>query len=190
MNIFQLKYRQRGFTLIETVIVIALSASMFGVLSLLVRSFYVSYSYEQSAAISAESARSVIKEVESLTLVADKVLSSHVFSSATYDSSSNSLVLEIPSIDSSGAIVSGSYDYAAFYLQDTNAYRILEANAASSRASGTKKLSDTISSLTFSYNNADFALADAVTVDVQTLVQSRGQGSADHRSEQLYLRNF
>ena len=181
---------KNGFTLIETVVVIALSASMLGVLSLLIHSFYSAYSYEQSAALSAESARSVIRETESLALAADHVLQSHSFSGTMYTSSSTALILEIPSVDSSGTIVSGAYDYAVFYVQGTSAYRILAANAASKRASGTKKLSGTISSLTFSYNNADFTLVNIVTVDVQVIVQSRGQNSTDHRSEQLYLRNF
>ncbi|MCX6786415.1 MAG: hypothetical protein NTU85_01170 [Candidatus Kaiserbacteria bacterium] len=187
-----MKYRftTSGFTLVETLIVIALSVGMLIVLCMLIRSFNTSYSYEQGAAISAESARSVMRETESLTLVADHVLQSHTFSTTTYTSSSTVLVLEIPSIDSSGAIISSTYDYAVFYSNGTHAYRILAANAASKRVSGTKQLSDTISSLTFSYNNTNFTLVNTITVDVQTLMQLRGQSSIDHRSEQLYLRNF
>jgi len=180
----------RGFTLIETIIVIALSVSMLIVLSLLIRSFNNSYLYEQSSALSAESVRSIIREIESLTAVADHVLQSHVFSGTTYTSSSAVLILEIPSIDSSGTVISNTYDYAVFYTNGTNAYRILEANASSKRTSGTKQLSSTVSSLTFSYDNADFTLVQSVTVDVQTLSQSRGQDSVDHRNEQMYMRNF
>jgi len=181
---------KHGFTLIETVIVIAISVSMLGALSMLIYSFNTSTSYEQTAALSAESARAVIREAEALTLVADHVLQSHTFSSTTYTSSSTALVLEIPSVDSSGATVTNAYDYAVFYMNGARLYRTLAANVASARVSGTKKLSDTVSSLTFSYNSADFTLVNTVAIDVQTSVQSRGNVSVDHRREQLYLRNF
>jgi len=181
---------KHGFTLIETLIVIAISVSMLGALTTLIYSFNTSYSYEQSAALSAGSARAVMREAESLTLTADHVLQSHTFSGTVYTSSSTVLVLEIPSVDPSGNIISGAYDHAVFYADGTLAYRLLAANAASARVSGTRRLSDDIFSLTFSYNNADLALADAVTVDVQTFVQSKEQMSINHRREQLYLRNF
>lgn len=180
----------QGFTLIETLIVIVLSASMMVALSLLINSFNTAYTYERASALSASSARSVLSEAESLTLSASHVIQSHTFQSTTYTSSSEVLVLEIPSIDSSGNIIPSTYDYAVFYTNGTYAYRLLMTDAASNRASGTKQLSDTISSLTFSYNSADFALVNTVTVDVQTFVQSKEQISTDHRIEQMYLRNF
>lgn len=181
---------KNGFTLIETMIVIALSAAMMGTLATLIYSFNTSYSYEQASALSAGSARSILREAESLTLSANHVLLSHSFSGTMYTSSSTVLVLEIPSIDSSGNSISGAYDYAVFYASGARAYRLLTANAASARAPGTKQLSNALSSITFSYNNADFTLVNTVTIDVQTSAQSKGQTNIDHRREQLYLRNF
>ena len=190
MKYFTTSRNSYGFTIIETLIVIALSASMMGALSLLIYSFNSSYSYGQLSSISAMSIRSVMNEVELLTLSASNVLQSHTFQSTTYTSSSNVLVLEIPSIDSYGNIISNTYDYAVFYVDGTYAYRILEANTTSKRITGTKQLSDTISSLVFSYNNSDFTLVDTVTVDVQTTVHYKEQTSVDNRHEQMYLRNF
>ena len=179
-----------GFTLIETVIVTALSAIMLVALSILIYSFNTSYLYEQASSLSAKSARSVIREVESLTIPAYRVLQSYTFSGTAYSSSSTVLVLKIPSIDSFGSIIPNTYDYAVFYTSGTNAFRILEAGTGSSRVSGTLLLSETISALSFSYNAGDFTLVSAVTVDVQTSAQSHGHISNDRRREQLYLRNF
>ena len=182
--------KRLGFTLVETMIVMALSVVMLGALGFLIYSFNSSTSYEQIAARSAESARSVMKEVESLAPVADHILVSHNFSGTIYTSSSSVLILEIPSIDASGSAIASTYDYAVFYVVGTRAYRLLVANAASKRVSGTKQLSDTVSSLSFSYPTADLLLADSVTISVQTSAQSRGKTSVDSRSEELYLRNF
>lgn len=178
-----------GFSLIETVIVIALGAMTMLALSLLIYSFNKTSVYEQTAAQSSGSASAILREVESLALPADAVLQTHVFPGATYTSSSTALVLEIPSIDNSGVAIPNTYDYAVFYSVGTNAYRLLDANVLSKRVSGTKQLSTTLNTLTFSYDNADFAQVTTVTVTVQMRVQVKQDILTDHRSEQLRLRN-
>lgn len=182
----------RAFTLLETVIVIALSAAMMVALSALIYNFNEASAYEEASAASSGSANNLMREIESLVAPADAVVQMHEFepSGVTYTSSSNVLVLEIPSVDSSGNVIANTYDYAAFYVVGTNAYRILEANAMSSRISGTKQLSSTVSSLTFSYNNTDFTAVNTITADVQTLAQVKQNTLTDHLNEQIRLRNF
>lgn len=179
----------RAFTLIETVIVIGLTAIMMTVLSLLIYTFNTSSSYEQTSMQSSVSASAIMREIESLTLPADAVLGAHAFPGGTYTSTTTSLVLEIPSIDSSGNIIAGAHDYAAFYSVGTNAYRLLQSNASSKRGSGTKQLSSTVSALTFTYSDADFAKVSTTTVDVQTQASVKGHIFSDHRREELRLRN-
>lgn len=183
-------FHARGFTLIETVIVIAFSVSMVVALTLLIYNFNKSSTYEQISLQSYSSASAVIREIEALTVPANAVLATHTFSSATYTSTPTSLVLEIPSIDSSGNIIASTHDYAAFYLVGTNMYRLLEANALSKRVSGTKKLSSTVSALTFTYGSPDFTTASTTTVDVQTRAQVKQDILSDHQREQIRLRNF
>lgn len=180
----------RAFTLVETLIVVAFSVSVVVALVLLVYTFNKTAAYEQALAQSSGSASAVMREIESLTFPADAVLGTHTFSSATYTSTSTSLVLEIPSIDSSGNIIANTYDYAAFYLVGTtSAYRLLEANASSKRVTGTKQLSATIRALTFTYNNADFTKISTTTVDVQTQALVKQDILSNHRREQIRLRN-
>ncbi|MDE1919226.1 MAG: type II secretion system protein [Patescibacteria group bacterium] len=180
----------RAFTLLETMIVIALAAGMMTTLGFLIYNFNGTSAYEQTLSQSSGSASAVLREVESLVLPADAVLQTHTFSSTTYTSTSTSIVLEIPSIDSSGNVISSTYDYAAFYTSGTNAYRLLQANASSKRASGTKLLSSSVKTLTFSYNNTDFTKVSSTTVDIQTQAQVKQNTVSDHRREQMRLRNY
>lgn len=180
----------RAFTLVETIIVIALGVTMMIALGLLIFTFNTISSYEQASSGSSGSASAVVREIESLALPADAVLQTHAFSDSTRTSSSAVLVLEIPSVDSSGNIIASTYDYAAFYVTGTNAYRLLEASASSKRVSGTKQLSSTISALTFTYGSSDFTQVSTTTVDVQTQAKVKQDILTDHRREQIRLRNY
>lgn len=180
----------RGFTLAETVIVVGFAAVIMVVIGLLIYMFGKMTSYEQATSLSSGSASAVMREIELLTVPADAVVSSHAFSIGTYTSSASTLVLEIPSIDSTGTTIASTYDYAVFFVSGTNAYRRIEANAASRRTTGTVKLSSTINTLSFTYNNADFTQVSSVTTDVQTRATTRQDTATDHRHETITLRNF
>ena len=181
---------QRAFTLIETVVVIAFSVSVMIALGVLIFNFTKTSAYDQALAQSSGSATALMREIELLTFPADAVLQTHTFPGGIiYTSSTTTLVLEIPSIDNSGNVIATMHDYAAFYLVGTNAYRLLDKSNSSSRTAGTKQFSSTISSLSFSYNNADFTKVSTTTVDIRTQVWVKQQILSDHRNEQLRLRN-
>lgn len=182
--------RRRAFSLIETLIVVAVGTSMFVMLGFLLTHFNGTTAYEQAASQSSGSASTILKEIESLALPADAILASHAFSSGTYASATTTLVLEIPSLDSSGNAIANTYDYAAFYATSTSAYRLLEANALSARTSGTKLLSSTVSSLSFAYGGADLTKVGSTTVDIQTRAVVRQNVLTDHRHELIRLRNY
>lgn len=179
----------RGFTLIEIVIVIAVGSAMLIVLGVLIFNFNKTSTYQQALVQSSGSANALVREIKSLTLPANAVLETHTFSSATYTSATTSLVLRIPSTNSSGSVIANTYDYAAFYVVGTKAYRLLETNALSARASSTKLLSSTISTLTFTYNDASFPAVNTITVDIQTQASTTQEILTDQRTEQIRLRN-
>lgn len=182
-------HTRTGFTLVETIVVAALSAGMLVALSLLIFNFNNISAYEKAASQSSGSASALMREIESLTFPARAVLQTYTFSGVAYTSTSTSLVLEIPSINSSGNVIANTYDYAAFYVVGTNAYRLLQPNASSVRASGTKLLSSTISALTFTYNSTHFPDVSTTTVDIRTQVQVKNAIVSDQRREQIRLRN-
>ncbi len=180
---------QGGFSFIEMVIVIAVGTTMLIVLGALIFNFNKASIYQQTLVQSSGSANALLREIKSFTLPANAVLGTHTFSSTTHTSTTTSLVLRIPSINSSGSVLTNTYDYAAFYVVGTRAYRLLEANALSNRTSGTKLLSSTISALTFAYDTTDFAAVSIVTVDIQTQASTTQEILTDQRIEQIRLRN-
>jgi hypothetical protein len=135
------------------------------------------------------SGREVVKELQNAALQSDKILVSQTISGTTYTTGVQTVVLELPSIDGSGNIVSGKYDYAVFYLTGKNFYRRVQVDAASSRHSSLNKISDAVATLTFTYDNANLALAAKIDTDMQLQASSGKDTISYHLHQEIYLRN-
>lgn len=181
---------KRAFTLVETVIVVSLLALMMVAIGLVIFMLNKTSSYNSAESQSSGSASAVLRDMESLIVQADAVVQTHTFSGTSYVSSATTTIVEIPSIDTSGAIIANSYDYAVFYLATTSVYRILAPAALSSRSSEMEVLSTTVSTFSLTYNDPDFTKVFKVTVDLQTSSRVKQYTLTDHRREQLILRNF
>lgn len=178
----------RAFTLVETIITIAISVVALIALTNLFLTFTTVYGYQQ-AFIAAGSSGAAMNALRASVLPAAQVLASHTFSGTTYSSSANTLVLELPAINSSGAPMSGANDYVAFYVSGTMLYRLTEAAAGSLRVSGLRQLSTALASLSFTYDSADFTQVTNVIADLTTQTAYKQQAVENHVREQLYLRN-
>jgi prepilin-type N-terminal cleavage/methylation domain-containing protein len=186
---WHLTAKPRGFSLIETVVVIAISAIvMLGVYEIYI-TFGNSYLYQNARINNASGAALFMNEFNELSLQASAIVTSRTISGTTYTTGSTTLVYEIPAINSSGDIVATTYDYAILYSSSTNAYRILDANGSSARISGSKRLSDTLSNLTFTYNDTATTSSTAVTADITTNTTVKSQNFSTHLIQQVYLRN-
>jgi prepilin-type N-terminal cleavage/methylation domain-containing protein len=181
---------QRGLTLIETVVVVGISAVVLMALIQLYLTFNSMYGVQQAAMATGGSASASMNAFEAAILPANQVLSSHAFFGRTYTSSSTALVLELPSIDSSGAIVAGLKDYIVFFSSSSTLYRLTSPSANSARISGTTTLSTTLQSISFTYNSATFTSVSNVIVDIQTRASYKEQAVQSHLTEKLYLRNY
>lgn len=181
--------RTRAFTLVETMVVIAISTMVFiALVSILMH--YGRTLETQSATIDVNvSANRVVNTIAPLVLQANAVATSYTLSGTTYTTSSTTLVLELPSIDASGAIISGAYDYAIFYASSSQAYERIVVSASSNRAAATKTLGTAIKSLSFTYDSVDVTSATSVTVDVRTEKVTRQETVSAHLTNQTHLRN-
>jgi prepilin-type N-terminal cleavage/methylation domain-containing protein len=179
-----------GFTLLETVIVVAISSIAMLALVNLFFTFNSIYGYQQTFIATAGSASSSMNAFETYVTQADQVLAAHSFSGTTYTSTTTSLVLELPSVDSSGNTVTAAKDYVVLYASSTQLYVLVAADAQSTRTSGRKTLSGTLSSLTLTYSNANFTQVTNVSVDMLTRGTYKNQTIQSRLTEQLYLRNF
>lgn len=184
------KLAKRGFSFIEAVMAIAILIFILVALVYLYYSYTKVYYYQQAVQNVSGSASIAANELQSTVMQADHIVASHSFSGHTYTTGQSTLVLEIPSIDSSGNIVSSKYDYAVFYVSGTRLYRLVQSDAASSRPSGLKQLSDVLGNLTLTYNNADLSKADKIDADIQMQTITRGQTVSYSLHQEVYLRNL
>lgn len=185
-----IKSDKQGFTLIETVVVIAIFIIISFVLSNLYINYYQAYYLQEAIIKAAGSASFAANEIQNAALQADHIVTSHNFSGTIYSSDQNVLVLEISSIDSSENIVSGKYDYMVFYATGTILYKLVQADASSSRISGQKQLSNTLSTITFAYNNGDLSQANKIDVDINMQAVAGHQTIPYHLHQEIYLRNL
>ncbi|HEX5774660.1 MAG TPA: hypothetical protein VFY28_01720 [Candidatus Paceibacterota bacterium] len=179
----------RAFTLVETIIVVALFTVMLFALFDFYINYNATYRHEEAVVKTASSAGAVVNEVSALAGVANRVIASRTIDGVTHTSGANTLVIELPALDASGVVIVGVYDYVAFYIEGTSAYRIIDADNASVRRSGTRLLSDSASALVFAYDNASFPDVTQVTVDIVTTLQVKETTVEQHLTQRVNLRN-
>ena len=180
----------RGFTMIETLVVIFIvSIVMLGITSLFIN-FHNTYAIQNGIINSAYSASQFLNETGKLALQARSIVGTRIFGGISYTTGTSTLILEIPSVDSSGDIVTNTYDYALIKLSGSTIQRTLEANGTSARVSGTKQLSEVVTELTFTYNNATPSQASRISIDVTTQTTVKQQIMQTHLTQQVYLRNI
>lgn len=181
---------QRAFTLVETVIVIAL----FLIVVLGITQLYTVFGQvitAQNSSINATlDGSAVVDAVRAASLQADQVVLSHTFSGVSYSSGTTTAIFELPAIDATGAIIPNTFDYIGLYASSTTVYRVIDAAAGSSRISGAKVLTDSLDALTFTYDNASFPSVTSVIVDATTTAVVKGQTTKVYLRGYTYLRNL
>ena len=97
---------------------------------------------------------------------------------ASYTTSSNTLILQVFSLDENDNIIDGTFDFIIFRQNPDNPNfleQIIQADAASSRRDGTRTLADSLDSLAFFYYDEDNQLtADyALVANINFVITSR-----------------
>ncbi|MEK7604355.1 MAG: hypothetical protein AAB442_00965 [Patescibacteria group bacterium] len=180
---------KRGFSLLESVFLVSLTAIALLALVNLFFIFTTTNGYQQAVIATEGSASRAFGAFEATILPASNVLASRAFSGTTYTSSATTLVLKVPSIDSSGVALIGTYDYVVFYVSGTTLYQLTELGSGSARTAGRRILSTAVNTLSFTYPNPDFTRVDAVTIDLQTRTTYKDQVVPGRQTGTFYLRN-
>lgn len=184
------KQHTRGLTLIE----ILISIFLFGLISLVLFNVYQGYfsafGVQQARIDTSRSARTIVNEVEKVARQANHIVASHTFSGTTMTTSSSTAVFELPSVNSVGDIVANTYDYIAFYTTNANMYVRTEAGSGSIRTSGTKRLSDIVNTLAFTYSNSNLTQATSTSVEIRTQTIVKGSPVQAHLYQVIHLRNL
>jgi prepilin-type N-terminal cleavage/methylation domain-containing protein len=181
---------QAGFTLIEIVVSIGVFTIILVVLFNLYLTYISLYTSQQAKLTAVARARYSLSEITLLTLQAHRVAGNTTVGTTTYYSNTTTIVLQLPAITANGNTINNTWDYVVFYKNGTNLYTITQADAASTRISQTKILTDNLQSLNFTYNNADLTMAEKVLITITTQSRDTHHVASSSLTEELTLRNF
>lgn len=171
---------KNGFTLSEVITTVAVVAIVGGLLiGIMVNN--TGLFYQQSSKVTqGVGANDALVRVRSEIKEAQAVAAGYPVSSPTYTSSSTQLVLRLTSIDSSGNIITATYDYAVFTVTGGRLITQVFPDIASSRKGANENLVNNVSSVLFEYFDATGAQTgptNAVNVKITlTLRQKAGKG--------------
>ncbi len=174
-----------GFTLMEAVLVVAL----FGILMVAITEFFFGSNqiYQtQNAELGINySARQALDDIDTFVRQAVQVVGTF----GTYNSGPTTLILEVQSVNSSNQLIPGVYDTILFNLSGSSLYREIFPGLGSVRPAGMRLIGSDISSLAFTYNDANFAQVDLVSTSMDIIKTSGRSTQVITISSQSHLRN-
>ncbi|MDZ4243601.1 MAG: prepilin-type N-terminal cleavage/methylation domain-containing protein [Candidatus Doudnabacteria bacterium] len=174
-----------GFTLAEILVVIALLVIL---ITIGVQIFlYNNRFYENQAGeiFSITATRETADRINEYARAAVALENTHLYGSTTYATDAQTVIFRIPGIDAAGQTISGVYDYAIMgpNPSDTKRLELIvdSPDPASVREPRLLLLTDKLTSIAFTYDNADPALVRKV--DYEIIVTHTGRTPA---SEQIF----
>ncbi len=181
-----------GMTLTETLIAVAILV-IIGVALAQMTMVTLDISSRQSKNYSLETnAAILLKTLNDNFGHASGIELARTFGTTAYTSSSTTLILRIPSLDSSRNIITGVYDYIVFYRDPDNPTHInytLDAGTGSIRVSGTKTLTTNNASLTFRYNAQDLVSSNRISIALEQTQSHRNTTLTTTGWTSLFLHN-
>ena len=178
----------KGFTLIEVLVVSAILFLVVGFLGYLsVKHFWI-YNSQVSQLDIGNDARFSLDDIDNFVRSARRVSVSYDI----YSTGPQTLVLQLPSIDSSNKIIENTYDYVVYYLSGQALVREIFPDAISDRESGIKTLTSYIDedNFSFTYDNADYSLVKKITTLISIKKGQSGQQRSITLSSKSFLRNY
>ena len=187
------KINNRGITLIETIIGLTISALLVVILSYcLIIVLRLNEAQKTVSALTSSTDRGIYR-ISSSIQQSSQILSSAVIFGTTHTTSSSALVLKIPTVNSSGQIISGSYDTVVYRRNPSDLselQEITDAEAGSARFDGTHLIARFVTNLLFRYNNSDYSSASTATVFLKTGTTVRGVLKESANQTTVRLRNL
>jgi hypothetical protein len=192
-NFLKTQHRMhRGITLTETLVAVSILL-VIGVALAQVTAVTLDMSSRQSRNYTLETnAALLLKTINDHFEHASGIELTRTFGATSYTSSSTTLILRIPSLDSSRNIITGVYDYIVFYRDPNNPTHIkytIEGGAGSIRVSETKTLTTNNTGLTFRYNAQDIVSSNRISVALEQTQSHRNTTLITTGWTSLFLHN-
>ncbi len=183
-------YNQDGFTLFEMIIVIFLFAILLvGLLNIFDWQHKI-YNLEQAEIAATGTARVALNAMTFGMAPGSAIVASRTIDSTNYVTGGSTVVVQLPSYDSSNNVIADTWDYIVFSASGSNLTQTIDAANNSERNSGTKLLTDSLENFALTYNNADPTAASQITVNLTTRSYYRGNNSTSvNLQETIFLRN-
>jgi type II secretory pathway pseudopilin PulG len=187
------KKNRFGFTLIETLVVVAAVLTIFLIL-LAIFVEHLKLSRIVSTIAELQNNRTVTAlNLEDAVHSANSFVSSAVVNGTVYTSDKDTLVLRLLSIDGDGATIAGEYDYIALEQDSVDSTLLVlnqDADALSSRLDIVDKVvSINVENLSFSYNGLP-ASATNVLIQARFTKEAFGKSKFIELSQYLILKNL
>lgn len=144
--------KTNGLTLIEVLIAMGI-ASVVGALLLVIISNSAGLFYQQSSKVGqGVGSNDALSQIRSTIRESSAIVSSYIDGSITYTSGSTQLVLKVGSIDASGNLISDTFDYFVYFLdQDKLRFKSFLDPQSMGRKSADQILSLNVDSILFQY---------------------------------------
>lgn len=146
----------RGTSLIEALLAIAIIGLLFAVAGAFTVRAEQFFTIEQTRTALEGQLAVGLEPIRDDGLRARAILSSHTLQGTVYNSSSSTLVLEVPTLGSGGSLVPSSSDFVAFLrdpLAPARVIRVYEAAFGSERRTGTETIARGIDGLHFLFTS-------------------------------------
>ncbi len=180
----------QGFTIIEILIVLFFAGILLVVLFNIYDWHGKVYSYQQAFIRVSSANRTAISNIQSYVSQSYRVYSSASVNGITYNTGADTLVLQMPALDTNNSIIFGKWDKVAFYPDGSNFYMQLEPDPSSRRTKINKILSDTLLSVVFIYNDTDMDNVNNVRVTFKSSKQVKDQIITQGMDQSMYLLNY
>ncbi len=183
---------ERGVTLMETLVVLAVMTTIMLLISQIFLSTFDVYA-KQVARIEADTGTVfAARSISDLARGANAILASATIDGTLYETSATTLVLELPAADVDGALIPASYDRIAFARHPSESDVVISATdpaPGSARFAGTRVVTRNNAALVFRYDDPDPTQASRVSLLLINDVTVRGQTYDSPAWTSLTLRN-
>ncbi len=184
-----------GFTLVELILATTVASIVGGLLIMLLVNSTGLFFQQSSRVTQGVGLNDSMSRISSSIKEAKAVASGYpAGSSPTYTSGTTQLVIQIPSIDSSGNIIGSTYDYDVYFVDQSRLMFKRFPDAASKRQSANQVLTGNVNSVKFDYfDSAGLSVTPTVAVKVRatlTLKQKAGYSNETNvATSEANLRN-
>lgn len=185
---------KNGFTLVDLITGLAISGFVLAIVAAIYLAHYRLFSNQNTAIDAATQDKLALDEITNQIRQSQAVVST--CSSCSGDTTgANILILQLWPLDANGDPqdpMGTNYDYIEYRQDASNATNLIRKTfpyQTSTRKSGTRIVATGVTSLTFTYDNADPTQALEITADVKASGTANGKAQITDQSAKAILRN-